>query len=125
MTAITPKPLISDEMLAKWASPDFAAQCGNFDPETLSLLGTALPEISAELLKYRMRDAAREEQSRRSRAKHVEDVLRRANQIIRSRQPVRDDTLISACSDILRHSKNPGDRTAATEILISMREVAA
>ncbi len=122
---ISDQPLVSDDLLAELANPDFNAQRGEFDAETRAMLATALPEICRELLRWRQ--AAADQPAALAlalRSEAIEAKLDNARRTIRAPDPVPRRTLIAACKTLLRHSTNATERNAASDVLTQMRVVA-
>lgn len=118
-------PIISDALLRDFANPTPDQQRGEYDDETRALLAIALPEICAELLRWR--DTARTRPTELALALRSESILIQlddARRIIRAEAPDLHDLTI-ACAIILRHSQDAPERDAAARVLGEMQGVAA
>ncbi len=117
-------PLISDTLLAELAQPTPDQQRGEYDDKTRALLAMALPEICAELLRWR--DTARTRPAELAlalRSESIAQLLEQSRRIIRAEAPDRA-ALITACAAILRHSQDATERDAAARVLGDMKAVA-
>ncbi len=125
MLATEVQPLVSDELLAELADPDYPQQCGDFDAETRAMLATALPEICSELLRWRQTAANRPfELSLALRSEAILKQLGEARAILRGPKVISEAELTAACETILRHSCNPAECDAASDVLAQMRGAA-
>lgn len=119
------QPLVSDDLLAELANPDYHQQCGDFDAETRAMLATALPEICSELLRWRKASQGRSAALTLALSWEAIDTrLTNARRTIRAPEPVAASTLKAACETLLRHSTDTAERFAATEVLSQMQEAA-
>lgn len=125
MLATEDQPLVSNDLLAELASPDFNALRGEFDAKARALLATALPEICGELLRWR--EAAEERPNALAmalRSQAVNTRLDAARSAIRSASWTSESALAEACETLLRHSTDTAERAAAADVLTQMREAA-
>lgn len=125
MRATQDQPLVSDDLLAELANPDFDAQRGEFDAETRAMLATALPEICSELLLWRQ--TARNRPfvlALALRSEAIEARLDDARRTIRAPEPAHARDLTAACETLLRHSTDAAERTTASDVLAQMQEAA-
>lgn len=119
------QPLVSDDLLAELANPDYQQQCGDFDAQTRAMLATALPEICSELLRWRQTAANRPfALALTLRSEAIKNRLANARRDIRAVDPIHSRTLTAACETLLRHSTDTAERIAASDVLEQMQEVA-
>jgi len=119
------QPLVSDDLLAELANPNYHQQCGDFDAETRALLAVALPEICSELLRWRQTAANRPfALARPLRSEAIEARLTDARRAIRAPEPIHPRALTAACETLLHHSTDAAERTAASDVLAQMQEAA-
>ncbi|TDE34151.1 hypothetical protein [Antarcticimicrobium sediminis] len=119
------EPLVSDNLLAQLADPDFDAQRGEFDAQTRALLAVALPEICSELLGWRQTASNRPfALALALRSEAIEARLDQARHDIRAPEPVHPNTLTAACETLLRHSTDAAERSAAADVLAQIRRAA-
>ncbi|WP_054462447.1 hypothetical protein [Phaeobacter sp. 11ANDIMAR09] len=119
------QPLVSDDLLAELANPDYHQQCGEFDAETRAMLATALPEICSELLRWRQTAANRPfALALALRSEAIENRLTDARRAIRAPDPIHPRDLAAACETLLRHSTDASERAAASDVLAQMQEAA-
>lgn len=119
------QPLVSDDLLAELANPNYHQQCGEFDAETRAMLATALPEICRELLRWRQVAANRPfALALALRSEAIENRLTDARRAIRAPDPIHPRALIAACETLLRHSTEAAERAAASDVLAQMQEAA-
>lgn len=109
-------PLITDEMLRDLASPNYAQSIGDWDAEHAALMSAAIPEIAAELLKRRAEPHATLNADAQS--------LRRAHDLLNTRQPIHPRALTAACQTIAQLSPDTEARHAAQDILKQMEAAA-
>jgi len=115
---------ISDNILTKLAALDYDAARGEFSAEARATLATALPEICAELLRWRQAAANTPYSLALAlRSAAIEADVTKARQTIRAQSPLPDD-LINACETLLRHSSNAPERAAAEFVLAETQEAA-
>ena len=125
MRATNDQPLVSDDLLADLANPDYAQQCGEYDAQTCALLSAALPEIARELLRWRQAAANRPfALALALRSEAIETRLTEARRTIRAPDPIRPRALTAACETLLRHSTDAAERAAASDVLAQMQEAA-
>lgn len=119
------QPLVSNDLLAELANPDFDAQRGEFDAVTRAMLATALPEICSELLRWRQAAANRPfALALALRSEAIEARLTDARRAIRAPDPICPRALTAACETLLRHSTDAAERAAASHMLAQMQEAA-
>ncbi|MBT2130096.1 hypothetical protein [Aliiroseovarius lamellibrachiae] len=120
MSAIEPKPLISNDLLTELANPNYDATRGEFNTETRALLATALPEMCRELLAHRQAQDHALEQSFRNQAN---DQLRKARATLLG-DGKSNFAIFTACNTILEHSQDATERNAATDVLAQITRAA-
>lgn len=119
------QPLVSDDLLAELANPDYHQQCGDFDAETRAMLAIALPEICSELLRWRKASQGRSAALTLALSwEAIEIRLTDARRTIRAPDPIHPRTLTAACETLLRHSTDAAERAAASNVLAQMQEAA-
>lgn len=119
------QPLVSDDLLAELANPDYHQQCGEFDAETRAMLAVALPEICSELLRWRQTAANRPfALALALRSAAIEARLTDARRAISAIDPIPPHTLTTACETLLRHSTDAAERAAASDVLAQMQVAA-
>lgn len=119
------QPLVSDDLLAELANPNYHQQCGDFDAETRAMLATALPEICSELLRWRQTAANHPfALALALRSEAIENRLTEARRAIRAPDPIHPRALTAACETLLRHSTDAAERAAASDVLAQMQEAA-
>ena len=111
-------PLITDQLLAELAAPDYQASTGEWDDETRALLAVAIPEMAAEL---QLRRAALCIAIHPNAATQS---LERARAIICAPAPIAPRTLMAACQTLLMHSRDAAELSAARECIKEMEAAA-
>ncbi|WP_320178101.1 hypothetical protein [Roseovarius pacificus] len=117
--------IVSDDTLRLLARHDPQRALGELDAEDQAILCMTLGDICDELLRWRK--AARTRPSALALALRSEAIatrLENARRTIRAPGPLDQATLRAACETLLRHSTDPAERTAATEVLAQMQEAA-
>ena len=111
-------PLITDQLLAELAAPDYQSSMGEWDDETRALLAAAVPEMAAELLQRRaaLCIAIHPEAAKQS--------VERARGLLRSPDPIHPRALIAACQALVHHSPDAEERAAASQALAEMEPAA-
>lgn len=120
------KPLITNRILADLAAANTRATLGEWDTPSRTLLAVAIPEMATELLLRRARnDASAPSPPNQRHQINAAQSLSSARDIVRAAPPLRPGELAIACRTILQHSQNASERSAASSVLLRMREVAA
>lgn len=125
-TPVTPtESIVGDQLLTDLATQRPGEERGEFSDTRRAILAMALPDIAAELLAWRR--AARNRPFALSLALRSDAIAARlddARRTIRAPDPIFPRDLRDACETLVRHSSNPFERQAASEVLAQIKEVA-
>lgn len=123
MNAVTPTPpatapVISDELLARLATPEPGYERGEISADTQAMLVLALPEIARELLARRAaRPIPEGALCIALRPEAIETRLRKAREAIRSSRPLSPRELVAHATVLSIHSHDPLEVQAAFDVL--------
>ncbi|AUQ89369.1 MULTISPECIES: hypothetical protein [Phaeobacter] len=117
----TATPLISDDLLNRFANPTAPEQLGEYDPEIRAMLAVALPEICSELLTWRQNAAERAAHAQTTRR---EMVLKKSRSIVRTPAQHSARTVERACETVMRFSPSAAERETASQVLAQTHRAA-